>query len=120
MTSIGRETDSRSSAPSRFGLARLVFLAIILAVASVSCGGNSTIVEGGYEFYTPAFHSHSFNGMQAENGEVKTTVNGVKLEIKDGRISANGNNLGEIKRGDKITVYEDGKVKINGKVRQPK
>ena len=90
------------------------------------------IVSSGCSSSTPTFQIHSGNtgGVSYEirgsghasesrsaNGDIEANLGSNRLEIKDGRLQANGKDYGPVKKGDEVILDEKGEVAVNGTIR---
>jgi len=87
------------------------------ALAASGCGGPPAVPPA------PAAPSASYSyevrgdagGMTKGTAEsVTANVGKQSLEIKDGRLRANGQDYGPLKDGDQVLLDRDGKVYVNG------
>jgi hypothetical protein len=87
--------------------------AVLLACASLSLhgcgsgggGNNITVSDDGNNITTVG------------GGNAKMVINGVTVEIKDGRIWVDGKDRGPIQKGDSVVLKADGKVYVNNEKR---
>jgi hypothetical protein len=103
-------------------LASLFMIGIILTCAG--CGdrpapttpSQAKPVSVNYEIRDPA---GGFSKGTCYDGVFTAGGDKLKLEIKDGRVRANGKDCGTVKDGDSVLLDKDGKLTVNGQPREP-
>jgi hypothetical protein len=50
---------------------------------------------------------------RSANGDVEVTMGSNRLQIKGGRVMANGKDYGPVKDGDAVVLDDDGQVSVN-------
>jgi hypothetical protein len=99
-------------------LCPLISLALILG-----CGGSTTQPSKyagnfkGVSFEVHGFGEHKTH-VVAEN-DVVVTNGSSRLNLKNGRILANGKDYGPVKNGDTVVLDADGQISVNNSARQP-
>jgi hypothetical protein len=70
----------------------------------------------GYQYEVKGEDGSSNKGMAEE---LDVTAGKNRLQIKDGKVTANGKAFGSVKRGDSVLLDRDGKLSVNGEQRSP-
>jgi hypothetical protein len=99
----------------------IALMALISAsLSSAGCSGSTQTLQ---------IHSGSTAGISYElrgsghpsesrsaNGDIEASLGPNRLEIKGGRVLANGKDYGPVKQGDKVMVDATGQVFLNGRI----